>query len=78
MIFSRTVTIRLRSRAVPYDRVHARYGYLSYIIKRRPATLVERFEKHAETLSVSVMTAAEHEFAPSWRAPANRSGIWIC
>ena len=34
----------------------------SYIIKRRPATLVERFEKHAETLSVSVMTAAELRF----------------
>jgi tRNA(fMet)-specific endonuclease VapC len=34
----------------------------SYIIKRRPATLVERFEKHAESLSVSVMTAAELRF----------------
>jgi hypothetical protein len=34
----------------------------SYIIKRRPVTLVERFEKHAETLSVSVMTAAELRF----------------
>ena len=34
----------------------------SYIIKRRPATLLERFEKHAETLSVSVMTAAELRF----------------
>jgi tRNA(fMet)-specific endonuclease VapC len=34
----------------------------SYIIKRRPATLVEKFEKHAETLSVSVMTAAELRF----------------
>jgi tRNA(fMet)-specific endonuclease VapC len=31
----------------------------SYIIRRRPAMLVETFEKHAETLSVSVMTAAE-------------------
>jgi tRNA(fMet)-specific endonuclease VapC len=31
----------------------------SYIIKRRPATLVERFEKYAETLNVSVITAAE-------------------
>src|SRR5258708_7055303 len=28
MIFWRTVTIRLRSRATPYDRVHAGYGYL--------------------------------------------------
>jgi len=34
----------------------------SYIIKRRPATLAERFEKHAESLSVSVMTAAELRF----------------
>ena len=34
----------------------------SYIIKRRPATLVERFEKHAESLSVSVITAAELRF----------------
>ena len=37
-------------------------GISSYIIKRRPATLVERFEKHAESLSVSVMTAAELRF----------------
>jgi tRNA(fMet)-specific endonuclease VapC len=34
----------------------------SYIIKRRPVTLLERFQKHAETLSVSVMTAAELRF----------------
>jgi tRNA(fMet)-specific endonuclease VapC len=34
----------------------------SYIIKRRPATLVEKFEKNAEALSVSVMTAAELRF----------------
>jgi len=34
----------------------------SYIIKRRPATLAEKFEKHAETLSVSVITAAELRF----------------
>ena len=34
----------------------------SYIIKRRPETLVESFEKHAETLSVSVITAAELRF----------------
>jgi tRNA(fMet)-specific endonuclease VapC len=34
----------------------------SPIIKRRPATLVERFEKHSESLSVSVMTAAELRF----------------
>jgi tRNA(fMet)-specific endonuclease VapC len=34
----------------------------SYIIKRRPATLAEKFEKLAETLSVSVITAAELRF----------------
>jgi len=34
----------------------------SYIIKRRPATLLERFEKHGETLNVSVITAAELRF----------------
>jgi len=34
----------------------------SYIIKRRPQTLVDKFEKHAEALSVSVITAAELRF----------------
>jgi tRNA(fMet)-specific endonuclease VapC len=34
----------------------------SYIIKRRPATLVDKFEKHADTLNVSVITAAELRF----------------
>ncbi len=34
----------------------------SYIIKRRPATLAEKFEKYAETLNVSVITAAELRF----------------
>jgi tRNA(fMet)-specific endonuclease VapC len=34
----------------------------SYIIKRRPATLVEKFEKHGGTLNVSVITAAERRF----------------
>lgn len=34
----------------------------SYIIKRRPMTLVEKFERHAEALNVSVMTAAELRF----------------
>jgi tRNA(fMet)-specific endonuclease VapC len=34
----------------------------SYIIKRRPATLADKFEKHAEALSVSMMTAAELRF----------------
>jgi tRNA(fMet)-specific endonuclease VapC len=34
----------------------------SYVIKRRPATLLEKFEKHRETLNVSVITAAELRF----------------
>jgi tRNA(fMet)-specific endonuclease VapC len=34
----------------------------SYIIKRRPATLLETFERHADALAVSVMTAAELRF----------------
>jgi tRNA(fMet)-specific endonuclease VapC len=34
----------------------------SYIIRRRPATLADKFEKHADALSVSVMTAAELRF----------------
>jgi tRNA(fMet)-specific endonuclease VapC len=33
-----------------------------YNIKRGPATLAEKFEKHAETLSVSVITATELRF----------------
>jgi tRNA(fMet)-specific endonuclease VapC len=34
----------------------------SYIIRRRPSALVEKFEKHSETLNVSVITAAELRF----------------
>ncbi len=34
----------------------------SYILRRRPATLVEKFEKYADTLNVSVITAAELRF----------------
>ncbi len=34
----------------------------SYIIKRRPAQLAEKFIKHADSLCVSVMTAAELRF----------------
>ena len=34
----------------------------SYIIKRRPSSLLEKFEKHGETLNVSVITAAELRF----------------
>ncbi len=34
----------------------------SYIIKRRPSSLLDRFEEHGETLNVSVITAAELRF----------------
>ena len=34
----------------------------SYIIKKRPASLLDRFEKHSERLCVSVITAAELQF----------------
>jgi tRNA(fMet)-specific endonuclease VapC len=34
----------------------------SYIIKRRPAALLEKFHKHADSLCVSVITAAELRF----------------
>jgi len=34
----------------------------SYIIKRRPVSLAEKFQKHADSLCVSVMTAAELRF----------------
>ncbi len=43
----------------------------SYVIKRRPATLAEKFEKHAETLSVSVITAAELRFGAEKAARHN-------
>ena len=34
----------------------------SYIIKKRPDSLLDRFQKHAERLCVSVVTAAELRF----------------
>ncbi len=34
----------------------------SYVIRRRPTAVVERFERHAEELCVSVITAAELRF----------------
>jgi tRNA(fMet)-specific endonuclease VapC len=34
----------------------------SYIIKRRPVSLLTRFHKHADSLCVSAMTAAELRF----------------
>ena len=34
----------------------------SYVIRRRPASVAERFQRHAQQLCVSVMTAAELRF----------------
>lgn len=34
----------------------------SYVIRRRPPAIAERFERHAEQLCVSVMAAAELRF----------------
>lgn len=34
----------------------------SYIIRRRPAALAEKFQRHVDSLCVSVMTAAELRF----------------
>jgi len=34
----------------------------SYVIRRRPASIAEKFQRHAEQLCVSVMTAAELRF----------------
>ena len=34
----------------------------SYVIRRRPAPLAEKFHKHADSLCVSVITAAELRF----------------
>lgn len=34
----------------------------SYVIRRRPASVAERFERHATALCVSVITAAELRF----------------
>jgi tRNA(fMet)-specific endonuclease VapC len=34
----------------------------SYVIRRRPAAIAERFQQHAQQLCVSVMTAAELRF----------------
>jgi len=43
----------------------------SYVIKRRPDSLLSRFERHAEELCVSVITAAELRFGAE---KANRPG----
>jgi tRNA(fMet)-specific endonuclease VapC len=34
----------------------------SYVIRRRPASIADRFQQHAQELCVSVMTAAELRF----------------
>jgi tRNA(fMet)-specific endonuclease VapC len=34
----------------------------SYIIKRRPGTMLDKFQKHADSLCVSAITAAELRF----------------
>jgi tRNA(fMet)-specific endonuclease VapC len=34
----------------------------SYVIRRRPAVLADKFQRHAESLCVSVMTAVELRF----------------
>lgn len=34
----------------------------SYIIRRRPGTMLDKFQKHADSLCVSVITAAELRF----------------
>ncbi len=47
----------------------------SYIIKRRPATLVEKFEKHSETLNVSVITARGVAFWRGEGGSASTRGI---
>ena len=53
--------IRPRSRATHYDGVHAGYEYLQ-LHYQAPSGDTRRKIRHAETLSVSVMTAAELRF----------------
>ena len=43
----------------------------SYVIRRRPAAIAERFVQHAEQLCVSVMTAAELRFGAVKAGKAN-------
>jgi tRNA(fMet)-specific endonuclease VapC len=43
----------------------------SYIIKRRPAALLGKFNQHAERLSVSVITSAELRFGAAKAARPN-------
>jgi tRNA(fMet)-specific endonuclease VapC len=47
----------------------------SYVIRRRPPVIAERFERHAEQLCVSVMTAAELRFGAVKAGRADLEGL---
>jgi tRNA(fMet)-specific endonuclease VapC len=47
----------------------------SYVIRRRPASIAERFQRHAEQLCVSVMTAAELRFGAVKAARAELANL---
>jgi tRNA(fMet)-specific endonuclease VapC len=47
----------------------------SYVIRRRPASIAERFQLHAEQLCVSVMTAAELRFGAVKAARAELANL---
>lgn len=47
----------------------------SYVIRRRPASIAERFQLHAEQLCVSVMTAAELRFGAMKAARAELANL---
>ena len=47
----------------------------SYVIRRRPAWIAERFQLHAEQLCVSVMTAAELRFGAVKAARAELANL---
>ena len=47
----------------------------SYVIRRRPGAVAERFQRHAEQLCVSVMTAAELRFGAVKAARADLANL---
>jgi tRNA(fMet)-specific endonuclease VapC len=47
----------------------------SYIIRRRPEPLVEHFERHADAICVSVITAAELRFGVEKSKSAKLAGL---
>jgi tRNA(fMet)-specific endonuclease VapC len=47
----------------------------SYIIKRRPLGLAEKFHKHAQALCVSAITAAELRFGPEKASRPELTGL---